>query len=595
MPTRAAPVDGTSNSGRITDMKRMEPFAHCGALLLVLVLALSQPLYAATFKVTTSEELQAALSTASANGGDDEILLASGIYFGSFKYFSEEDFGLKIVSESDSNPAILDAQRQNFGFYIEGNKTRANVELSNFVVRNAFSVAQGGGLLARSLYGSLLLDRMVLEENTAREGGGLYAANLGELTINRSILRNNLAASFNQDGSEASTSTGGGVSLRNVAEVDIQLSAFEGNRGGGGGALFISSLTFEMPWASIKRVSIRGTDFLLNDSGTLLDVSVTGSGYSEMTIEDNSFAKNVERSNGILRISAFATPINIISNTFIENECRAIALAVNLDGPNNAANEFLIEKNILTKNSGCKWVYLESLSDRSNHWAIIRSNLFEGSVLGFRADRSGFERLSLLNNTFVGFDEPSYASFGTDFEMTVANNIFYSPMYETAFELRSVLKKGVLKNNIYQKITGYWDVDEGNQTVDPKFFDIEGSDFHLSSGSPAIDAGDNSFVSETSATDLDGNPRIGNSLVDIGAYERETSNLHPADINGDQTISQAEFDNYNAAWRANELWTIAPEVIPVDFVTRAGYLLQKGGTYENIGVGKPQTWVPLSD
>ncbi len=50
MPTRAAPVDGTSNSGRITDMKRTEPFAHCGALLLVLVLALSQPRYAATLK-----------------------------------------------------------------------------------------------------------------------------------------------------------------------------------------------------------------------------------------------------------------------------------------------------------------------------------------------------------------------------------------------------------------------------------------------------------------------------------------------------------------------------------------------------------------
>ena len=109
---------------------------------------------------------------------------------------------------------------------------------------------------------------------------------------------------------------------------------------------------------------------------------------------------------------------------------------------------------------------------------MIRSNLLQGNVLGFRADRSGFEKLSLLNNTFVGFDEPSYASFGSDFEMTVANNIFYSPIYETGFELR-VFLKGILKNNIYQKITGYWDVDEGNQTVDPRFFDVEGSDFHL--------------------------------------------------------------------------------------------------------------------
>jgi len=33
----------------------------------------------------------------------------------------------------------------------------------------------------------------------------------------------------------------------------------------------------------------------------------------------------------------------------------------------------------------------------------------------------------------------------------------------------------------------------------------------------------------------------------------------------------------------------------VDFVTRAGYLLQKGGSYHNIGVGKPATWVPADE
>ena len=152
-----------------------------------------------------------------------------------------------------------------------------------------------------------------------------------------------------------------------------------------------------------------------------------------------------------------------------------------------------------------------------------------------------------------------------------------------------------MKNNIYQKIGGYWDVDAGNQVVDPGFFDADGGDFHLGPDSPAIDAGDSSFVMETEATDLDGNPRIGNSSVDVGAYERETTSLHPADTNGDQKISQSEFDEYNAAWRTNGVWQTAPAIISADFVTRAGYLLQKGGSYKNIGVGKPQTWVPLDD
>ena len=81
---------------RIIGMKRINDFILKILLLLLGVLALSQSIHAAIFKVTTSEELQAALSTAAANGGDDEIFLAPGTYFGSFKYFSEEDL-LKVT------------------------------------------------------------------------------------------------------------------------------------------------------------------------------------------------------------------------------------------------------------------------------------------------------------------------------------------------------------------------------------------------------------------------------------------------------------------------------------------------------------------
>jgi len=51
----------------------------------------------------------------------------------------------------------------------------------------------------------------------------------------------------------------------------------------------------------------------------------------------------------------------------------------------------------------------------------------------------------------------------------------------------------------------------------------------------------------------------------------------------------------NAAWRANDIWPTALAVITADFVTRAGYLLQKGGDYKDIGVWKPHTWVPVNE
>ena len=77
--------------------------------------------------------------------------------------------------------------------------------------------------------------------------------------------------------------------------------------------------------------------------------------------------------------------------------------------------------------------------------------------------------------------------------------------------------------------------------------------------------------------------------------EIKSAGYHPADTNGDSAISQEEFDAYNAAWRTNAPWPNPPASIEADYVTRAGYLLQKGGAYKNIGVGKPVTWVPIDE
>lgn len=55
-----------------------------------------------------------------------------------------------------------------------------------------------------------------------------------------------------------------------------------------------------------------------------------------------------------------------------------------------------------------------------------------------------------------------------------------------------------------------------NIDVDPLFADGE---LRLSKGSPCIDAGDNNAVPDDISSDHDGNPRILNSIVDLGAYE----------------------------------------------------------------------------
>ena len=59
--------------------------------------------------------------------------------------------------------------------------------------------------------------------------------------------------------------------------------------------------------------------------------------------------------------------------------------------------------------------------------------------------------------------------------------------------------------------------------VNPATAPTNTGDLHLQENSPAIDGGENNYV--TAPTDLDGNPRIvdgdgdGTSTVDMGAYE----------------------------------------------------------------------------
>ena len=59
---------------------------------------------------------------------------------------------------------------------------------------------------------------------------------------------------------------------------------------------------------------------------------------------------------------------------------------------------------------------------------------------------------------------------------------------------------------------GYWEHYEQNWIY------LEG-DYHLLPESPCIDAGDPNYVVEPNETDLDGNPRVANDRIDMGAFE----------------------------------------------------------------------------
>ena len=60
-------------------------------------------------------------------------------------------------------------------------------------------------------------------------------------------------------------------------------------------------------------------------------------------------------------------------------------------------------------------------------------------------------------------------------------------------------------------------IEANNLSINPYFLDAAGGDFHLQSGSPAINAGKD--LSSDFTTDFDGNSRTKDGDFDIGAYE----------------------------------------------------------------------------
>ncbi|CAM1345221.1 InlB B-repeat-containing protein [Tenacibaculum amylolyticum] len=147
---------------------------------------------------------------------------------------------------------------------------------------------------------------------------------------------------------------------------------------------------------------------------------------------------------------------------------------------------------------------------------------------------------TIVNNTFVNNSNTGTGAsdlstlgmsrmagvYGT---VNFANNIFWNNTAnngQVAFSLGSIVDNNLANNlivfnsidqNDFSRVNSNNRINTSN--ADPLFLDAANNDFTLQASSPGIDAGDNSKIAVGVTTDLLGNNRIFNTIVDMGAYE----------------------------------------------------------------------------
>ena len=190
----------------------------------------------------------------------------------------------------------------------------------------------------------------------------------------------------------------------------------------------------------------------------------------------------------------------------------------------------LVERNIFLNNTTTSPGAGGLLAATDGTPLVVRGNLFAGNSAGNAAGALVFSNneIDVSNNTFVQnhstdatLSKRVVLDFFTFGGLKLDNNIFWD----------NGVGDGVFDIDLHGQATGATAVDNDIQAetgtpvqevntvhVAPGF--VAADDFRLSPQSPLIDKGENTPPGGASDVDLDGAQRIGDAVIDLGAYER---------------------------------------------------------------------------
>jgi hypothetical protein len=176
---------------------------------------------------------------------------------------------------------------------------------------------------------------------------------------------------------------------------------------------------------------------------------------------------------------------------------------------------------------------------------IVRDNLVYscntgGMFIGGYATGRGVTVNSVVeNNTFYLNDLNNTGSgeflVQKSHDNRIRNNIFYTTAQKRALSNAfnaTYCYNNAIAYNLFYSTSGGTGIDgtslDAQAVTGNPLFTTAGSDFRLQAGSAAINAGDPAFTAASGEMTLDGNVRVLDGRVDIGAYEYSPSAIRPA-------------------------------------------------------------------
>jgi len=235
-------------------------------------------------------------------------------------------------------------------------------------------------------------------------------------------------------------------------------------------------------------------------------------------LENNEIVRLIQRTSGMdcdyTRI--FGNNVVVRGNYFHGSLKSEIGTA-HVDGFQSYDNNGEYLQNALIENNrvfDCAEGMMGEAKVYNNTYNItFRNNVF-GRCWSWTVDLHYFRNVKFYNNTVVGM-EINGVGFRTGTTGEVKNNVFYKA--GSIYFADSGATISADHNLIYTPGTTQSATKFPNDilNVDPKFVNFAADDYHLLSGSPAIDKASNLSI----ASDLDGTARPQGSSPDIGSYE----------------------------------------------------------------------------